>query len=447
MPKLDTVSINPHALAELIRERQLKQWWLARQIGVTPLTINRWLTGKVRRISPENLQRLSQVLGCESSTLSLKDEVDLRATQVEQSQAARLLVSNESQDMFLQAGHLETYERLIKAVMHPNLALSDLLEIYTLLTLVAGLRGDFERSRNYARMKLDYALRCGDAEKELEGRINLATVEGALGNLTASHKALLELFSAAESQGAKRSMVIALVNLAATYTLLGDLNGALRACVDALELLHDEAGAEELGDSHWILQASSYVYFAASSSAFECADLDLVRLLIEVSAPASEQLLTPIERESLQLLALCCDKLEGKDVDQTALDAHAASFLQFQQYGIGSSVWPAWLLRLSGRLDAAVEYMQAVQDLPACKLYEAAFVAEEWARLEHARGRRDEALRQRERGNELLGAWGMNRRVQPDPALELSGALKAQPRLRSRLRSLVKAQLERQKGG
>ena len=44
MHKQDTATLNQHALAGRIQELQLKQWWIARQIGVAPLTVNRWLT-------------------------------------------------------------------------------------------------------------------------------------------------------------------------------------------------------------------------------------------------------------------------------------------------------------------------------------------------------------------------------------------------------------------
>ncbi len=445
MPKIDTVSINPHALAEQLRSQQLKQWWVARQIGVTPLTVNRWLTGKVRRISPENLKRLSGLLGCEPGALSLHDESEARATQVEQSRASRLLVSNESQDMFLQAGHLETYERLIKAVMHPNLSLSDLLEIYTLLTMVAGLRGDFERSLSYARLKLDYALRCGDAEKELEARINLATAQGALGNLIASHRGLLELFSAAESQGAQRSMVVALINLTATFHLLGDVGASLRSAIRGLELLQtvsSEQGSEP--DEHWRIQASSYIYFAATSVALESGEFDLVRLLIQAQARASEMMLTPIERETLEQADMLCTSLQGGEVDPAALDRQVSSTREFDQFAIGGSIYPAVLLRRSGRAPEAQAFLDSIQDKPCCQRYESAYIAEERARINAAGGKAETALDLREQANQILQSLGMLRRIQPDPALEFGSQFRMPARLRTQLQTLARAEIERQ---
>ncbi|MCC7477816.1 helix-turn-helix transcriptional regulator [bacterium] len=415
MQKQDTATLNHQALAELLHSRGLKQYWVANRIGVVPLTVNRWLTGKVRRISLDNLDRLATLLQCPPEQLILRNEASASATQVEQTRAARMLVSPQSQDMFVKAGQLETYEHLIKAVMHPNLTISTLLEVYTVLTLVAGLKGDFSSSYDYAKLKLEYALRCGDADKELEARINMVSAQAALGRLAASHRGLLELYSAAESQGALRSMVLTRINLIATYRLLGQMPAALRCGLEALRLLDGlPAGNED--QLHWRLLAASYALFSVTTTALDCGEEELVRLLLDVQKPYIERFHTPIERLTMVATAMLLDLQAGLQVDQQSLDELCAGFLQANQFGIGGSILPALCLRASGRLEDAAKYLEAVQTGPGCEKYEACFVADEWLRLHRAMGNGRMAKKAAARARELKLGFGMLREAETDCA-------------------------------
>jgi DNA-binding Xre family transcriptional regulator len=445
--KQDTATLNQHAVAELLRERQLKQWWVARQIGVTPLTVNRWLTGKVRRISRDNLARLAQVLETPAQDLVLADETDVQATQVEQSKAARLLVTKESQDMFMKAGQLETYERLIKAVMHPNLPLADLLELYGVLTLVTGLLGDFQRSRNYARLKLDFAQRCGDPEKELQARINIVTAEAALGRLKASHRNLRHAYSAAESQGSIRGVLTALVNLIATYHVLGNLNNAVRCGLRCFRILRT-VRAEQIPQpeevvERWRIQLTSYTYFALCSVAIEGGQPALAQLIERAQRPYSKDSQVPVEALNLRAISLAADSLQGVDVDAGEVDELVQAFSKSEQFGICGSVLPSILLRRSQRLDEAADYLNALADNAGCQQYEKALIAEEWARVEAARGNSAAAEDWRATANGLLLDRGMEARCHDDPALEFGSFLTIDAKLVARLEQLTLDDLRR----
>jgi DNA-binding Xre family transcriptional regulator len=181
--KQDTARLNAEAVSSLIREQGLKQYMLARSIGVEPLTVNRWLTGKVKRISRDNLARLASALGCQEEAISHADEADVRATQVEQSQAARMLVEQRAQNMFQISGDYELYEQLLKAVMHANMPLSDLCEIYNTLTKTCLRQRKVEDAREYNRLTLEYAQRCGNTDREFSALSNAAAIDGEFGQL------------------------------------------------------------------------------------------------------------------------------------------------------------------------------------------------------------------------------------------------------------------------
>ena len=73
MHRQDTIALDTHALTERVRALGLKQWWLARTIGVDRKTVSRWLTGKTKRLDRDNACRLAQVLGCPTADGSWYD--------------------------------------------------------------------------------------------------------------------------------------------------------------------------------------------------------------------------------------------------------------------------------------------------------------------------------------------------------------------------------------
>ena len=89
MKKADTIRIATHVLGRRVEVLGLKQWWIARELGVTRKTVSRWLTGKVKRAARENLVALAELLDCELETITERDEADVLATREEQSVAAR----------------------------------------------------------------------------------------------------------------------------------------------------------------------------------------------------------------------------------------------------------------------------------------------------------------------------------------------------------------------
>jgi repressor LexA len=61
-------------LAEYKRQNNVTNLYIAEQTGVTPSTVSRWCRGQIRRLSPETLEKLSQMLN-----LNMEDMT--RATQ------------------------------------------------------------------------------------------------------------------------------------------------------------------------------------------------------------------------------------------------------------------------------------------------------------------------------------------------------------------------------
>ena len=54
--------INGKKIKETIRNQGLKMWWVAEEIGIHKTTLRRWVNGKIRQITPANLERLALAL-------------------------------------------------------------------------------------------------------------------------------------------------------------------------------------------------------------------------------------------------------------------------------------------------------------------------------------------------------------------------------------------------
>ena len=75
-----TVLLNNEALSRIIAEREVKQWLLARRMGIDRKTISRWLSGRTQRISKENLTKLCDILEIGESAICVMDRLEALGT-------------------------------------------------------------------------------------------------------------------------------------------------------------------------------------------------------------------------------------------------------------------------------------------------------------------------------------------------------------------------------
>ena len=183
-PRRDgTVALNLAALDDKLREQGLKQWWLAEQIGVNPKTVNRWLTGQVRRVRRDSLDRVAQELGCRIESLIDDDPQFHAATDDERVEAARLIESENLLEILAPAGRWPLLEGLIKATLRSDLPLSLLGRLYTQLSIAAWRQSHLQRAEDYARRSIDCAQRARHRAVLAEATLNRATLAAFRGRL------------------------------------------------------------------------------------------------------------------------------------------------------------------------------------------------------------------------------------------------------------------------
>jgi len=405
----DTATLNQHVLASRLRELGLKQYWVADRVGVTKLTVNRWLTGRVRRISRDNLALLAKVLDCQPEALVYTDELDVHATQQEQSEAARLLVSRQSLELFLASGKNDIYEKLAKAVIHPNLPLRDLMKIYATLTTAAHEQGKLEDTRTYSQLYLDYAQRCGDAQEELAARSSIAASEGALGNLGQAIESLNDLVSACESVGKTVGYGAALCNLCYAYRLQGEMAKSLGVLDQLNAYVASKPLSRIAGEA-----AGKAAGLALELGYFEIAIRQQQRFL-----QIAGSLATPQERLVGRFVELLSQSLSGEKADDWDVYRLIGEFTVLPARPEMTIVWPAILMRRGGNVHGARTYLQEAEQYGRLRVYDPPFVHEELARCAVALGEGDEARKQLELANTGFVALDMPKRQHAEAAAEL----------------------------
>jgi DNA-binding Xre family transcriptional regulator len=179
----DARMLNVAFFADRLRNLQLKQWWLAEQIGVDRKTVTRWLSGRVKSIRPENLSQVARALKCRAEDLVLPDGVEALATRAEQVAAARLIQQECLLDTLEPSGGWRMLESLIRAVLRPDLPLPVLGELYNQLSTSAWRQSNLARGEIYATRGLEIGLRCRSKSVIAAATLNLATLAAFRGRL------------------------------------------------------------------------------------------------------------------------------------------------------------------------------------------------------------------------------------------------------------------------
>jgi DNA-binding transcriptional regulator YiaG len=64
------VRLKCEEVKSIIRDQQLKRWWVAEFTGVHKTTLRRWLSGRIDRVRQEHATALAQVLTVDPSRIA-----------------------------------------------------------------------------------------------------------------------------------------------------------------------------------------------------------------------------------------------------------------------------------------------------------------------------------------------------------------------------------------
>lgn len=62
--------LNRDSIERILREQELKRWWVAEFSGVHVTTFRRWMSGRIRKVSANHVKRLAEVLETRKCVIS-----------------------------------------------------------------------------------------------------------------------------------------------------------------------------------------------------------------------------------------------------------------------------------------------------------------------------------------------------------------------------------------
>jgi tetratricopeptide (TPR) repeat protein len=239
--RTDTVRLDAHFVARRVEVLGVKQWWLARMIGVDRKTVGRWLSGKAKRIGRRNAEKLAANLECSLDDITVPDGVDAYATREEQRAAAALLREKDLLQILSPSDNWALAERVIKATMHPDLPLRDLGQLYNLLSIAAWRQGNYDEGAAHAERARETGEKLGDAAIVLNATQNLATVDSLLGRNVRALEGYEKCLSRPEYFDTKRDHAKALSNVAMVYRDFARFGESVAAQAKAIKMFEELA--------------------------------------------------------------------------------------------------------------------------------------------------------------------------------------------------------------
>lgn len=140
-----------------IKELELRQWWIAEQIGVSQKTIMRWANGKVRYIGNKDLENLSEILDCTVNEIIVKDPKKFYATKETQDSLLKLLSDEKYLHHSLDVGRLKIFEVIMKSAMTEDIPILDLAKLYLWYGRGKYHFEEFEEAIDFTKAALDCA--------------------------------------------------------------------------------------------------------------------------------------------------------------------------------------------------------------------------------------------------------------------------------------------------
>ncbi len=229
-----TVLLNNEALARLITEREVKQWLLARRLGIDRKTVSRWISGRTQRISKDNLTRLCDILEIGESTIVVGDRLEALGTREDRWEAARKLHEQDLIEIVGPSGNWELAESLVKSTIDPDMPAGLLSKLYLLLARVYHYMRSAEDFRRCAEISMRYAEQVSDEYMYMQARLCLATSLLMVANLRESAEHYEGCLETPELFTAK-ALAASLSNLSSVFHQLGEYDKALDHCNLALQ--------------------------------------------------------------------------------------------------------------------------------------------------------------------------------------------------------------------
>ncbi|MCB1185754.1 helix-turn-helix domain-containing protein [bacterium] len=387
-----TVLLNNEALSRIIAEREVKQWLLARRMGIDRKTISRWLSGRTQRISKENLTKLCDILEIGESAICVMDRLEALGTREDRWEAARKLSDEDLVEIVGPSNNWELAESLVKSTIDPDMPAGLLSKLYHMLARVYHYMRRAEDFKRCSEICIRYAEQASDEYMELQGRLCLSTsllmvadLKQAAANYEQSLKTP-ELFTA-------KALAASLSNLSSAYHQMGEFAKSLDYSSQALEAWSRIAPNMSLATS-WYLRAQIHIELSMSKEARNSIE-QCIRIANDVRY---QRIINLMQLMRADLLSMEERHDEAVEVVEQGLlllpDTPRVSYITLET--------AARPMRRAGLLDRAEECLNIEVDAEQQFGFELASGTMERARLQLARGDEEGSIELAARANQYF---------------------------------------------
>lgn len=180
--KNDIRLLNHDALKAAVERKQLKQWWLAEQIGVSRYTVLRWLNGKIRHIQTENLERLAALLECTPKELEVDDRLFSSSLADRRHRCAVEIIDHDLAEILRKADCFELYETIVKSLDLESVSSHHQFDAYCTLSSSLINQAKFDEATRVGLKASDLAQVTGNNEHQIKALGLLVVCHSALGD-------------------------------------------------------------------------------------------------------------------------------------------------------------------------------------------------------------------------------------------------------------------------
>jgi tetratricopeptide (TPR) repeat protein len=431
--RTETVRLDTHFVTRRVEVLGVKQWWLARMVGVDRKTVGRWLSGKVKRIARRNAEKLAAHLECSLDDITVADGVDVYATREERRAAASLLREKDLLQILSPSDNWDLAERLIKATMYPDLPLRDMGQLYNLLSIAAWRQGNYAEGAAHAERAREIGEKLGDAGIILNAAQNLATIDSLLGRNVRALEGYEKCLARPEYFHTKRDHAKTLSNVAMVYGDFARFGDSVAAQAKAIKLFEELALPFNLAIA-WIGVGNVLTeigYFPEARAAVGKAR----RYAAE--AGFEKGVVTTL----FYLGDVAC--LQGDLGEARGLiEAGAEGLRKYEVYDLACHEATARFYRRAGELDEAAR--RAAYGLSAADRFPTlrAGMLQERARLATAEGDPAGEVRYRGEANAIFERTGLGARVRAEPVVEYGAMFPVDRGTRAALEPFFRKQLK-----
>jgi tetratricopeptide (TPR) repeat protein len=418
----DTVRLNTHFVVRRVEVLGLKQWWLARVIGVDRKTVNRWLTGKVKRVTRYNAEKLAEYLECPLEEIIIPDEAVVYATREERRAAAELLRERDLLQILSPSDNWELAEKLIKAAMYPDLPLRELGRLYNLLSIAAWRQGNYGEATVHAERAVEIGERLRDRGILNNATCNIATVDSFLGRHTRSLKGYEKCLAHPEYFDTTRDHAKVLSNVSMVYRDFAMFERSFGSQVEAIRMF----------------EALDLAYNLAIAWTGMAVILTELGFFEEARASAGEALRyaekTGFEKGTVTATFYVADAvcLEGAlDEARPLVENGLEGLGVYDVYDVACHEIAARSFRRAGEYAEAARQLETGLSLAGDFPMLYAMMLQEGARLANAKGVGAEEERLRRDANDMFREMGLEARVRNGPVVEYGHMFSVDAGLRS----------------